>query len=167
MGGHEALPDSNLVFQLRVHSLGISGFELDPHYCQLPVAEEVQPERNSCPAVLIVVWIVFDSNYTRQTSDSLNELLKRAKILPLTLNRSCPEALANVRNSKDSVPASAVLAKRLQAGFWATFRARLMSDMGIEEGVSKAGDRRSPKSICNRKKEAEVYFALSADWGII
>ena len=30
--------------------LGISGFKLDPHYCQLPVAEEVQPDRNSCPA---------------------------------------------------------------------------------------------------------------------
>ena len=43
VGGHEALPVlvSNPVFQLLVHSLGISGFELDPHYCQLPVAEEV------------------------------------------------------------------------------------------------------------------------------
>ena len=59
----------NLVFQLRVHSLGISCFELDPHYCQLLVAEEVQPDRNSCPAVLKVVWIVLVSNYTRQTSD--------------------------------------------------------------------------------------------------
>ena len=38
--------------------LGISGFDLDPHYCQLPVAEEVQPDRNSCPAVLTVVRIV-------------------------------------------------------------------------------------------------------------
>ena len=72
VGGHEALLDSNLVFQLLVHSLGISGFKLDPHYCQLPVAEEVQPDRNSCPAVLTVVWIVLDSNYTRQTSDNLS-----------------------------------------------------------------------------------------------
>ena len=71
VGGHEALPRSNLVFQLLVHSLGISGFEQDPHYCQLPVAEEVQPDRNSsCPAVLTVVWIVLDSNYARQTSDN-------------------------------------------------------------------------------------------------
>ena len=54
MGGHEALLDSNLVFQLLVYSLGISGFELDPHCCQLPVVEEVQPDRNSCPAVLTV-----------------------------------------------------------------------------------------------------------------
>ena len=51
--------------------LSISGFELDPHYCQLPVAEEVQPERNSCPVVLTVVRIVLDSNYIRQTSDRL------------------------------------------------------------------------------------------------
>ena len=64
VGGHEALLDSNLVFQLLVHSLGISGFELDPHYCQLPVAEEFQPDRNSCPAVLTVIWIVLDYYYT-------------------------------------------------------------------------------------------------------
>ena len=44
-----------------MQSLGISGFELGPHYCQLPVADEVQPDRNSYPAVLTVVWIVFDS----------------------------------------------------------------------------------------------------------
>ena len=55
VGGHEALPDSNIVFQLLVHSLGISGFELDPHYCQLPVAEEVQLDRNSCPAVFEMI----------------------------------------------------------------------------------------------------------------
>ena len=66
----EASPHSNLVFQLRVHSLSRSGFELDPHYCQLPVDDEVQPDRNSCPAVLTVVWFVLDSNYTRQTSDT-------------------------------------------------------------------------------------------------
>ena len=53
-GRPEALPHSNLVFQLRVHSLGISGFELGLHYCQLPGAEEVQPDRNSCPSVLTV-----------------------------------------------------------------------------------------------------------------
>ena len=55
--------------KLWVHSLGISGFELGPHYCQLPVADEVQPDQNSCQAVLTVVWFVLDSNYTRQTSD--------------------------------------------------------------------------------------------------
>ena len=71
-GRPEALPHSNLVFQLRAHSLGISGFELDPYYCQLPVAEEVQPDRNSCPFVLTVVWIVLDSNYARQTSESIH-----------------------------------------------------------------------------------------------
>ena len=38
-----------------------------------PVAEEVQPDRNSCcSAVLTNVWIVLYSNYTRQTSDSLS-----------------------------------------------------------------------------------------------
>ena len=67
-GRLEASPRSNLVFQLRVHSLGISGFELGPHYCQLPVADEVQPDRNSYPTPSTVVWIVFESNYTRQTS---------------------------------------------------------------------------------------------------
>ena len=46
-----------------LHSLGKSGFELGLHYCQLPVADEVQPDRNSYPAVLTVVWIVFDSHY--------------------------------------------------------------------------------------------------------
>ena len=74
VGGHEALPDSYLVFQLLVHSLRISGFELDPHYCQLPVAEEAQPDRNSCPAVLTEVRIGLDSNYTRQTS--YNKVMK-------------------------------------------------------------------------------------------
>ena len=37
----------------------------------LSIAEEVQPDRHSCPAVLTVVWIELDSNYTRQTSDNL------------------------------------------------------------------------------------------------
>ena len=37
-----------------------------------PVAEEVQPDRSSCSAVLTKVWMVLDSNYTRQTSDSLS-----------------------------------------------------------------------------------------------
>ena len=69
-----ALPHSNLVFQ---HSLGISGFELDLHYCQLPVAEEVQPDHNSCPAVLTVVWIVLDSVYTKQISDHWLDFLHR------------------------------------------------------------------------------------------
>ena len=64
VGGHEALPQSNLGFQLRVHSLGISSFDLDPHYCPLPVTEEVQPDRNSCPAVLTAEWMVLDSNYS-------------------------------------------------------------------------------------------------------
>ena len=72
VGGHEALQHSNIVFQLRLYSLGITGFELDPHYCQLPIAEEVQPDRNSYSAVLTVVWIVLDSNCTRQTSNSLS-----------------------------------------------------------------------------------------------
>ena len=45
--------------------LCVGGFELDPHYCQLPVAEGVQPDRNSCPAVLTEVWIVLESNYAR------------------------------------------------------------------------------------------------------
>ena len=44
--------------------IGISGFQVDPHFCQLPVAEEVQPDRNRCPGVLTVVWIELDSNYT-------------------------------------------------------------------------------------------------------
>ena len=80
-------PHSNLVFQLRVHSLRISGFELDPHYCQLPVAEEVQPDRNSCPVVLTVVWIELDSNCTRQTSD-LREFSVKIdfKIGPMLMN---------------------------------------------------------------------------------
>ena len=68
MDSLEAPPHSNLVFQLPVHLLGISGFKLGPHYCQLPVADEVQPNRSSCPAVLTVEWSVLDSNYTRQTS---------------------------------------------------------------------------------------------------
>ena len=62
---------SNLVIQLLVHLVGTSGFELGPHFCQLPVAEEVQPDRNNCPAVLTVVWMALDSNYTRQTSNRL------------------------------------------------------------------------------------------------
>ena len=62
-----------------MHSLGISGFELDPHYCQLPVAEEVQPDRNSCLAVLTQVWIVLDSNHAWQTSDSLTQVLDSVK----------------------------------------------------------------------------------------
>ena len=37
-----------------------------------PAAEEVQPDRNSCPAILTVEWIVLDSNYTRQTSNCLS-----------------------------------------------------------------------------------------------